>query len=151
MDEFASRFDAKVDPRGRVAIPAPFRAILAQEGADEIHSYPHLGYEAVEAGGTRLVAEIKEIVGRHPTGSPEREALELVYFGECEKLKVDPDGRTILPKRLRDHTGITDTAVFVGFGNKFQIWEPKAYERFRESAREQALALRRQLGAGGRS
>lgn len=150
MDEFASRFDSKIDPRGRVAIPASFRAILAQEGADEIHCYPHLDYAAVEAGGTRLVEEIKGIVGGHPAGSPLREALEIVYFGECEKLKVDPDGRTILPRRLRDHAGITETAVFVGLGNKFQIWEPKAYERFRESAREQALALRKELGAGNR-
>jgi MraZ protein len=97
-----------------------------------------------------LVEEIKEIVGRQPTGSALREALELVYFGECEKLKVDPDGRTVLPKRLRDHAGITETAVFVGLGNKFQIWEPEAYNKFRERAREQALALRKELGAGSR-
>jgi MraZ protein len=151
MDEFASRFESRIDPRGRVAIPAPFRAVLPQEGTAEIHCYPHLDYGAIEAGGTRLVEEIKGIVGRQPTGSPLREALELVYFGECEKLKVDPDGRTILPKRLREHAGIADTAIFVGLGNKFQIWEPSAYNKFRESAREQALALRRELGAGGRS
>jgi MraZ protein len=150
MDEFASRFDAKIDPRGRVAIPAPFRAVLAQEGSDEIHCYPHLDCATIEGGGARLVEEIKGIVSRQPTGSPLREALELVYFGECEKLKVDPDGRTILPKRLREHAGITDTAVFVGLGNKFQIWAPQAYDKFRESAREQALALRRELGAGSR-
>jgi MraZ protein len=151
MEEFASRFESKVDPRGRVAIPAPFRAILTQERADEIHSYPHLDYGAIEAGGTRLVEEIKGIVGRHEAGSSSREVLELVYFGECEKLKVDPDGRTILPKRLREHAGITDTAVFVGLGNKFQIWEPGAYDKFREAAREEALRLRKGLGAGSRS
>ncbi|MGO9543394.1 MAG: division/cell wall cluster transcriptional repressor MraZ [Rhodomicrobium sp.] len=150
MDEFASRFESKIDPRGRVAIPAVFRAVLAQEGADEIHCYPHLDCATIEAGGPRLVEEIKGIVGRQPTGSALREALELVYFGECEKLKVDPDGRTVLPKRLREHAGITDTAIFVGFGNKFQIWEPAAYEKYRGSAREQALALRRELGAGSR-
>jgi MraZ protein len=89
-------------------------------------------------------------VGRQPAGSQERESLEIVYFGECEKLKIDPDGRTVLPKRLRDHAGITETAVFVGLGNKFQIWEPEAYNKFRDRAREQALALRRELGAGNR-
>jgi MraZ protein len=150
MDEFASRIDSKVDQRGRVAIPASFRAVLAQEGCDEIHCYPHLDHATVEAGGARLVEEIKGIVGRHSTGSPLREYLELVYFGECEKLKIDPDGRTVLPKRLREHAGITETAVFVGLGNKFQIWEPEAYNKFRERAREQALAHRRELGAGNR-
>ena len=151
MDEFASRIESKVDQRGRVAIPASFRAVLTQEGTDEIHCYPHLDYTAIEAGGARLVEEIKRIVERHPAGSEERESLEIVYFGECEKLKVDPDGRTVLPKRLRDHAGIRETAVFVGLGNKFQIWEPEAYNKFRDSARQKALALRRELGAGNRS
>src|SRR3981081_1259302 len=126
MDEFASRVASKIYPRGRAPMPHPSRAILDKEGADEIHCYPHLDYGTIEAGGARLVDEIKGIVGRQPTGSALREALELVYFGECEKLKVDPDGRTILPKRLREHAGIAETAVFVGLGNKFQIWEPAA-------------------------
>ena len=118
MDEFASRIESKVDQRGRVAIPAPFRAVLAQEGADEIHCYPHLDYDAIEAGGARLVEEIKGIVGRHPAGSMERESLEIVYFGECEKLKVDPDGRTVLPRRLRDHAGIKETSHNYRPGNR---------------------------------
>ena len=55
-----------------------------------------------------------------------------------------------MPKRLRDHAGITDTAVFVGLGDKFQIWEPAAYEEFRTEARERARTHRRDLGAGNR-
>lgn len=151
MDEFASRFDNKIDAKGRVSIPAPFRAVLAKEGADEIHCYPHLDHAAVEAGGLRLVEKIKGILAELPADAPLRETLEMVYFGECEKLKVDPDGRTVLPKRLRDHAGITEAVVFVGLGDKFQIWEPAAYERFREEARERARAHRQGLGAGNRS
>ena len=93
---------------------------------------------------------LKGLWGGSPQDRRNAKSLEIVYFGECEKLKIDPDGRTVLPKRLRDHAGITETAVFVGLGNKFQIWEPEAYNKFRERAREQALALRRELGAGNR-
>ena len=152
MDEFASRFDNKIDAKGRVSIPASFRAVLAKEGAaEEIFCYPHLDRPALEAGGNRLVEKIKGILEDFPIDSPERDEIATAYFGESEKIKVDPDGRAVLSKRLRDHAGISGMAVFVGLGDKFQIWEPAAYEKFRMEARERARAYRRELGAGSRS
>jgi MraZ protein len=150
MDEFASRFDNKIDAKGRVSIPAPFRAVLAQEGAEEIFCYPHLDRAALEAGGRRLVEKIKGILDGFAIDSPERDEIATAYFGESERIKVDPDGRAVLPKRLRDHAGIGDIAVFVGLGDKFQIWNPENYEIFRTEARERARAYRRELGAGNR-
>jgi MraZ protein len=151
MDEFASRFDNKIDAKGRVSIPAPFRAVLAKEGAEEIFCYPHLDRAALEAGGSRLVEKIKGILEDFAIDSPERDEIATIYFGESERIKVDPDGRAVLPKRLRDHAGISDVAVFVGLGDKFQIWAPDAYEEFRTEARERARAHRREFGAGTRS
>jgi len=151
MDEFASRFDNKIDAKGRVSIPASFRAVLAKEGAEDIFCYPHLDRPALEAGGSRLVDKIKVILDDFAIDSPERDEIATAYFGESEKIKVDPDGRAVLSKRLRDHAGISDMAVFVGLGDKFQIWEPAAYEKFRTEARERARAHRRELGAGSRS
>jgi MraZ protein len=150
MDEFASRFGNKIDAKGRVSIPASFRAVLGKEGVEEIFCYPHLDRPALEAGGTRLVSKIKGILEDFPIDSPERDEIATAYFGESEKIKIDPDGRTVLPKRLRDHAGITDVAVFVGLGDKFQIWEPAAYDEFRAEARERARSYRRELGAGSR-
>ncbi len=151
MDEFVSRYDNRIDAKGRVSIPAPFRAVLAKEGADEIFCYPHLDRPALEAGGTRLVGKITGILEGFPIDAPERDEIATAYFGESEKIKVDPDGRAILSKRLRDHAGIDDIAVFVGLGDKFQIWAPEPYEAFRAEARERARSHRRELGAGGRS
>jgi MraZ protein len=150
MDEFASRFDNKVDAKGRVSVPASFRAVLSKEGIEEIFCYPHLDRPALEAGGSRLVGKIKGILEDFPIDSPERDEIATAYFGESEKLKVDPEGRAVLSKRLRDHAGITEVAVFVGLGDKFQIWAPDAYEEFRAEARERARAHRRDLGAGNR-
>lgn len=149
MDEFASRFDNRIDGKGRVSIPAPFRAVLAHDGGDDIFVYPHLDRPALEAGGARLVGKIKGILDGFAIDAPERDEIATAYFGESEKLKVDPDGRAVLPKRLRDHAGIADVCVFVGLGDKFQIWAPDTYEAFRIEARERARAHRRELGAAG--
>ena len=102
-------------------MPAPFRAVLSKEGAEEIFCYPHLDRPALEAGGGRLVEKIKGILEGFPIDSAERDEIATAYFGESEKIEVDPDGRAVLPKAPPGSCRITDTAVFVGLGDKFQI------------------------------
>lgn len=150
MDEFASRFDNKIDAKGRVSIPASFRAVLAKEGAEELYCFPHLDHCTIEAGGKRLVEKIKGILEKYPDESLEREELQHLYFGEAEWIKVDADGRAIISPRLRNFAGIGDQVVFVGLGEKFQIWEPSKYEAYRQEARERVRLNRRELGAGRR-
>ena len=72
--------------------------------------------------------------------SPERDMLASVLIGDSAELMFDSDGRIILPEELRAHAGISDEATFVGLGEKFQIWEPKAFEAFRAEALEKARA-----------
>ena len=42
--------------------------------------------------------------------------------------EVDPDGRLVLPQRLRERIGLEKEAVFVGTSGTFQIWSPAEYE-----------------------
>ncbi len=51
---------------------------------------------------------------------------------------VDAKGRIIMPENLTAAAGLTETAVFVGVGNKFEIWEP---ERYVEHAAKQKARL----------
>ena len=50
--------------------------------------------------------------------------------------RIDGDGRIILPEGLRTHAGLQIQVTFVGLGDKFQMWEPRAFEERRERARE---------------
>jgi MraZ protein len=45
------------------------------------------------------------------------------------ELPFDREGRISLPENLAKHAGIGERAVFVGRGNRFQIWSPEAHER----------------------
>ncbi len=44
------------------------------------------------------------------------------------ELPFDGEGRIILPEELARHAGITEQAVFVGRGARFQIWAPENHE-----------------------
>ncbi len=61
-------------------------------------------------------------------------------------LPLDGEGLAILPAALAAHAGITDRATFVGRGNRFQIWQPEAFERHQAEAIDR---LRSRLGRDG--
>ena len=54
MDEFVSTYTNRLDAKGRVSIPAPFRAVLAVDGFDGLYCCPTLDRQAVDAGGNRF-------------------------------------------------------------------------------------------------
>jgi len=73
------------------------------------------------------------------------EALELVIFGESERLSFDSTGRISLPAKFREHAGLDAKVTFVGRGRKFEIWNEAAHEERRDELRERALANRHRM------
>jgi transcriptional regulator MraZ len=139
MDRFMSNFTLRLDAKGRVSIPAPFRAVLARDGFDGLYCCPTLDRPAIDAGGNALMADIDALIGRFAPNSAEREQLCAALYGTSETLKIDSEGRINLTEPLRQHTGITGAVAFVGLGHKFQIWEPG---RFRAQLAEATAKLR---------
>jgi MraZ protein len=129
MDRFVSHFTNRLDAKGRVSLPAPFRSLLAKDGWDAIYIHPALGQPTLDCGGQRLIAELEQLVGRFPAYSRERELISTSVFGMSQQAKLDGEGRFLVTDTMRQHAGITDSIVFVGLDHKFQIWAP---ERFAE-------------------
>ena len=150
MDQFVSTFTNKIDAKGRVSVPASFRAVLNKEGTDGIYCYPSLDDAALDAGGRRLMDRNAALIDGVPD-SPERDLLSMALYGASENITIDQDGRIILPERLRKHAGITNKVTFVGLGEKFQIWEPERFTGQFEEGRKKLSELRKLLGAGSRT
>jgi MraZ protein len=149
MDRFVSNYTLRLDAKGRVSIPAPFRAVLARDGFDGLYCYPTLDRPALDAGGNALLAEIEALAGRFPPYSEEREQLSAALYGTSETLKLDAEGRVTLTESLKHHAEIKETAAFVGLGHKFQIWEPDRFRAQLAEATEKVRALRKQLSSQG--
>ena len=155
MERFVSTFTNKIDAKGRVSIPAPFRAVLERDGyahasAGGIYCYPALEAPALDAGGERLAKKIDGLLSGLPDYSDERDELSVALYGDVHILAIDQDGRIVLPESLRAHAGLTTHIAFVGLGSKFQMWEPARFEERRQRAREKVHQHRRLFGAGGR-
>jgi MraZ protein len=124
----------RVDGKGRVSIPAPFRRVLEEGDPDWnpglapnlvivygqrakpcLLGYSILGMEKVEA-------QIDEL-----PYDEDREALELMMLTKSAYAAVDDTGRIVLRHDLRDQIGVTGEALFAGTGERFEVWEPGTY------------------------
>jgi MraZ protein len=134
-----SHYMLRLDAKGRVSVPAPFRAVLARDGFDGLYCHPARDRPALDAGGNALLTEIEALIAGLPPYSDQREQFSLALYGTSETLKIDGEGRVQLTETLKAHAAIADTVSFVGLGHKFQIWEPG---RFRNAFAEATAKVR---------
>lgn len=146
MASFISHHINRVDSKGRVSVPASFRAVLAMDGTDRLYAYPSLDHPAIDAGGERLRAAIEERLAVFETFSEDYEVLATAFYGESRELRLDQDGRIVLPEEFKSVTGIEDQVCFVGQGFKFQLWEPRGFAARKEEAKARLREVSRSLG-----
>ena len=128
MSVFLYQHRNKVDGKGRVSLPADFRAAVADSGFSGIYLNVAIDPHCIEGFGQQRLQDIIDMIDGMPDFVEEREEIENTYFAASQPLPFDSDGRIVLNKALREHAGIEDQAMFVGMGRHFQIWSPEAYE-----------------------
>ena len=130
----------KVDTKGRVSLPADYRSIV-KELNSEIVCYRSLTAPCIEGCVEDLLEKLaSEIETSTDFFSQTQDDLTNLIFGDAKRFTFDSTGRIVLSEKLLKHAGITDTAVFVGKGRKFQIWNPQNWEA--EEARVRAEVLK---------
>ena len=150
MDEFVSTYTNKVDAKGRVSIPAQYRAVLAVDGFDGIYCCPTLDRQAGDVGGNRFREAIRGNLANFEPFSEDHEFLSTTLIGESEILKLDSEGRVVLTESIKDYAGLGERVTFVGQGYKFQIWEPERFAQYLEESKNRLREIRRTLGSGRR-
>lgn len=160
MALFLSRFDNKVDRKGRVSVPASFRADLTSDAFAGVVAFPSPGNPgnpgAIDGCDIGRMKQLADGIDSFNPFSAEYGDLATAILTKSHRLPFDGEGRIILPQQLLQHAGITTMATFAGRGATFQIWAPEAYEAYEveatERAREQAarfeLQRRDMLEAG---
>ena len=133
MALFLGSYANKVDRKGRVSVPAQFRASLA--GATGIVAFPSFKEPVIEAFSDADMARMAESAEQYDQFSQEREDFALI-FAESLQIGFDGEGRSVLPQTFAEHAGITDTALFVSAIDHFQIWSPDTYAQKKSGARE---------------
>jgi MraZ protein len=142
MSQFLGTHTNRLDAKGRVSIPAPFRAALkpAESGGVALVLRPSHKHPCVEGWPADVFNALATPLDTLDMFSEAQEDLAAVLYADATPVDPDKDGRIVLPDALATHANLSDTVVFMGLGRTFQIWEPAAAERRRAEARERARA-----------
>ena len=142
--KFRGSEEVKVDSKGRMSIPARFRRIFEAGDPDWTpaertrlvvvygpDNWRKLEFYTVEAAD-RIDAEIDAL----PRGSQQRLWLETLMNGMATDAEIDPDGRLVLPLRLREKIDIMSDAYLTSKGDFIEVWNPNAHARSSGSLEE---------------
>ncbi len=136
MALFLSTYTNRIDKKGRVSVPASFRAELSGEGFQGVVLFKSNTHDCLEGFPKSHMEEISGRLDHFDMFSAEQDDLATAIFGSAVQLPLDGDGRIILPEELLSFSSMSEQASFVGLGNKFQIWSPSKFDERQNSARK---------------
>jgi MraZ protein len=125
---FKGTYHHRLDPKGRLPVPAAFRRTLADQGARTVVAtlldqclavYP-------PAEWARLEDQLRAL----PSFSRPVKALTRLLTSRAADCELDVQGRILLPPSLRAAIGLERDAVVVGVLNRFEVWPPERWEGF---------------------
>lgn len=121
-----------IDAKGRLAVPARFRDILARlELSDLVLTlnpwdralwlYPLSEWELIEA----------KLSGLSDYDKHSRRTKQILrgYATDC---RCDGQGRVLLPQEMRELAALEKQAALLGQGNKLEIWNVEHWQRERD-------------------
>jgi len=136
MTHFFGSHENRLDAKGRVSVPAGFRA--AVKGETEtialILRPSHIPF-CVEAWPRATYAQWQTKLDALDPFDPERDWLETMLFSDAFPVETDAQGRIVIPDDLVKHAGISGTVSFFGRGQYFQLWEPARGEVYKTESR----------------
>jgi MraZ protein len=134
MTHFMGTHHNRLDAKGRVSIPAPFRKALQTEGGAALVLRPSHKHPCIEGWTAEHFHRLGTAMQQLDVFSAAQDDLAFALYAEAAEVSPDKEGRIVLPDSLAAHAGIAQTMVFVGLGTHFQIWEPDAVAQRRAEA-----------------
>jgi len=121
-----------LEAKGRVAIPSRFRARLYEQ-ADGVliltinpldrclWLYPLPEWEVIE----HKLAHLSDF-------EPHSRRTKQMMRGHAMECECDNGGRILIPQGLRDYARLQKQVVFLGQGNKCELWDEALWEQQRQ-------------------
>jgi MraZ protein len=139
MAVFLSSFVNRIDKKGRVSVPASFRAALGPDSSG-IVIFKSLQNDALDGCSMAHLELLSQSLEKQDLPADLFELLETTIFGGSVQLPFDGEGRITLPHSMIASVGIGEEVAFVGRRKTFQLWDPKKFTAHEADARSQARA-----------
>ena len=145
MSLFLSSYENRLDTKGRISVPASFRSSVSNEKFQGVILYRSFTNNCIEGLSMSRMEQLASATDKMGVFDNQLDDLTAMLFADARQLAFDVTGRIVIPSDLLVHAGIRDTAIFVGRGNSFQIWNPSAFRAAQNAALERLRDARPEL------
>ena len=124
-----------LDGKGRITVPARWRDVLmsAVQGQMMV-SKSHV--RCLSLFPRPLWDQFETRLNALPASA---DGLRRLYIGSATEATIDGASRLLLPPELRAWAGLEREVVFMGLGNRFELWDKARYDAHEAAVLEQDM------------
>lgn len=122
---FTGEYRHTIDDKGRVAVPARFRADLA--GPAFVSRWIDGCLAIFPRDEWNALAE--RVASLQLTDASARNFARFLFSGAIE-VELDRQGRAVVPAYLREFAGLNGEAVVVGARDHLELWQPQRWAAY---------------------
>ena len=148
MGLFLSSYENRLDTKGRISVPAAFRSSVNNENFAGVVLYRSFTHNCIEGLSMSRMEKMANATDKMGVFDNDLDDLSALLFADARPLPFDVTGRIVIPEELLKHANIKDTALFVGRGNSFQIWNPSDFAKIQQTSLSNLRKARPSLKIG---
>jgi MraZ protein len=134
---FTGEYKHTVDAKGRIAVPARFRAQLAG-GAFVSRWIDNCLAIYPQGEWDRFATRVAEL----PVSDAGARVFSRFVFGGAFEFQLDAQGRLVVPPTLREFAGLDEDVVIVGSRDHIELWEPARWDAYSAEMNSETLSAR---------
>ena len=128
MAAFIGDFTCKLDAKGRIVLPAPFKKIMVGNGSDRFVVRKDLFENClILTPFNQWETELEKIRAKLNAYKRDHNKFIRAFFKGLAEVSFDSNGRLLIPKKLKETIGAGSEVVLVGVDSHIEIWNDKEY------------------------
>lgn len=147
MIRFSARYNALIDDKGRVVLPASFKKAMGELADEPLVIEKDIYKACLNIFPERYWNQRIESIERQLNQFDEADDDLLAdLYENYTTVTLAPNGRINIPADFMEHAGIERDVVFVGKGTSIRMWDEKKYNESKETRRPLREMFRERLG-----
>lgn len=123
---FNSQYDSKLDPKGRLVLPAKIKAAIPEANGSRLML--RMAEDKCLALYTmneykKLESQVKGL----SINNAEQRMIQRSFFISSVEVELDSAGRLLIPKVYQGYADLEKEVVVIGMGSRIELWNPQKY------------------------
>lgn len=133
---FIGEYKYNLDVKNRLALPSKFRKlfngrVVITKGLDN----------CLFVYTSREWTKLAEKLANLPFSQAKSRAFSRMMLAGAMDVKVDKQGRVILPDYLKEFAGLNKKTVIAGLYNRLEVWDEKMWNKYQKSSEKDSTDI----------